>query len=332
MKLIELTINEVSEIVGISESTLYNKFKGCISKLEQYGITYEGKGKKRKFYKIVKDITSNEQIAYETFEQIAYNAWGFNRQTNINKLLHYMAIILKNQTIPDDEGILSNDDISNIINIDIETIRKYRTKLVDNEIIKPKKFSKRVTYATLQNKVFPTFTNELIPNENNKLNKMDQDKKDDNFKYSVKLIVGEPFVQEYQDKVLIDNDIYDSYIRECKTVANTRDVRIKSDREVLKKIIFTNQDSISIDKKSMITAFNTFKKELGYEKLWQVYKTEYTHKIMDDVVLLDIIVKAFRYKFSDNKLNDELKNYNMEYIKMDISELHEIRLKKVIPF
>lgn len=332
MKTIEITINEVAETIGVSENTLYKNFKICIPKLEQYGILYEGKGKKRKFYKIQKDIISNENIAYEIFEQIVYNAWGFDRRIDIFKLLHFMSVILITQTIEGHTSILSNKQLANIVNIDEKTIRSYKEKLIENEVIMPSNLSKVVTYASLLETEIPTITSELRPNINNRFNSINQEAKRDNFNYSIKLVVGDTIKQEAKNKIVVPNDIFDSYLNACKTIANTKNLRNKYDYEEVENLILDNKKEFKITEIDKYIAFQNFKKELGIDKLYQVYKTEYSPNFMKDTVLLDIIVKSFKYIYPDSRLNEKLLKYDMEYIQMDISELHEQGLKEAIPF
>lgn len=332
MKTIEITINQVSEILGVSENTLYKDFKKCIPKLEQYGILHEGKGKKRKFYQIQKDITTNEAIAFETFEQIVYNAWGFDRRVNIDKLLHFMNVILITQTIQGHTSILSNEQLANIIEVDEKTIRKYKKRLIDYGVIMPLNLSKVVTYASLLGTEIPTITSELIPNINNKFNNINQDPKLDNFNYSIKLVPGGTIKQEAQNKIVVPNDIFDSYLNACRTIANTKNLKNKYEYEEVENLINDNKKEFKITEKDKFFAFQDFKRELGIDKLYQVYKTEYSPTFMNDTVLLDILVKSFKHIYPDSKLNQKLLQYDMEYLKMDISKLHEERLKEAISF
>ena len=332
MKTIEITINEVAETIGVSENTLYKNFKICIPILEQYGILYEGKGKKRKVYKIQKDIISNENIAYEIFEQIAYNAWGFDRRIDIFKLLHFMSVILITQTIEGHTSILSNKQLANIVNIDEKTIRSYKEKLIENGIIMPSNLSKVVTYASLLETEIPTITSELRPNINNRFNSINQDPKRDNFNYSIKLVVGDTIKQEAKNKIVVPNDIFDSYLNACKIIANTKNLKNKYDYQEVENLILDNKKEFKITEIDKYIAFQDFKRELGIDKLYQVYKTEYSPNFMKDTVLLDIIVKSFKYIYPDSRLNEKLLKYDMQYIQMDISELHEQGLKEAIPF
>ena len=55
----EITLTEVSELIGVSEKQINKNFKRYMPKLEKYNILFEGKGKNRKFYKLQNDIISN---------------------------------------------------------------------------------------------------------------------------------------------------------------------------------------------------------------------------------------------------------------------------------
>ncbi|WP_165484089.1 hypothetical protein, partial [Clostridioides difficile] len=110
-------------------------FKKYASKLEENNIFYDGKGKKRKFYR--KEIKDSEYIAYDIFKQIAYNVWKFDSKVDINKLLYYMAVILTMQDIKGNMSILSSNQIANIVGVDKNTISRYKNKLIKNNIFMP---------------------------------------------------------------------------------------------------------------------------------------------------------------------------------------------------
>ena len=307
----EITLTEVSELVGVSEKQINKNFKRYMPKLEKYNILFEGKGKNRKFYKLQNDIISNEQFAYEIFELIAYNTWGFDRQTNIDKLLHYMSIILY---IKDNKSTLTYlriEDFARIVGVTKTVIKRYRKKLIKNNIIMPNELSKTITIVSKLKTEIPTITSELIPNINNKFNRINQDPKRDNFNYSIKLVAGDTIKQEANDFAIVPNELYESYLRECKRVANTKNIAKSSDREATEKLIKEGKLAFTITKYDKYIAIQDFKRELGIDKLYQRHKTEYTLRFLRDKEMLDILVKAFNYKFPNDKLNMKLEKYNI---------------------
>lgn len=307
----EITLTEVSELVGVSEKQINKNFKRYMPKLEKYNILFEGKGKDRKFYILEDTSKSNEQFAYEIFEQIAYNVWGFDRQTNIDKLLHYMSIILY---IKDNKSTLTYlriEDFARIVGVTKTVIKRYRKKLIKNNIIMPNELSKTITIVSKLKTEIPTITSELIPNINNKFNRINQDPKRDNFNYSIKLVAGDTIKQEANDFAIVPNELYESYLRECKRVANTKNIAKSSDREATEKLIKEGKLAFTITKYDKYIAIQDFKRELGIDKLYQRHKTEYTLRFLRDKEMLDILVKAFNYKFPNDKLNMKLEKYNI---------------------
>ena len=307
----EITLTEVSELVGVSEKQINKNFKRYMPKLEKYNILFEGKGKNRKFYILEDTSKSNEQFAYEIFEQIAYNVWGFDRQTNIDKLLHYMSIILY---IKDNKSTLTYlriEDFARIVGVTKTVIKRYRKKLIKNNIIMPNELSKTITIVSKLKTEIPTITSELIPNINNKFNRINQDPKRDNFNYSIKLVAGDTIKQEANDFAIVPNELYESYLRECKRVANTKNIAKSSDREATEKLIKEGKLAFTITKYDKYIAIQDFKRELGIDKLYQRHKTEYTLRFLRDKEMLDILVKAFNYKFPNDKLNMKLEKYNI---------------------
>ena len=307
----EITLTEVSELVGVSEKQINKNFKRYMPKLEKYNILFEGKGKDRKFYILEDTSKSNEQFAYEIFEQIAYNVWGFDRQTNIDKLLHYMSIILY---IKDNKSTLTYlriEDFARIVGVTKTVINRYREKLIKNNIIMPNELSKTITIVSKLKTEIPTITSELIPNINNKFNRINQDPKRDNFNYFIKLVAGDTIKQEANDFAIVPNELYESYLRECKRVANTKNIAKSSDREATEKLIKEGKLAFTITKYDKYIAIQDFKRELGIDKLYQRHKTEYTLRFLRDKEMLDILVKAFNYKFPNDKLNMKLEKYNI---------------------
>jgi len=307
----EITLTEVSELVGVSEKQINKNFKRYMPKLEKYNILFEGKGKDRKFYILEDTSKSNEQFAYEIFEQIAYNVWGFDRQTNIDKLLHYMSIILY---IKDNKSTLTYlriEDFARIVGVTKTVIKRYRKKLIKNNIIMPNELSKTITIASKLKTEIPTITSELIPDINNKFNRINQDPKRDNFNYFIKLVAGDTIKQEANDFAIVPNELYESYLRECKRVANTKNIAKSSDREATEKLIKEGKLAFTITKYDKYIAIQDFKRELGIDKLYQRHKTEYTLRFLRDKEMLDILVKAFNYKFPNDKLNMKLEKYNI---------------------
>lgn len=323
MQRIEMEISEVSELIGVSENTLYKDFKKCVNKLEQHNISYEGKGKNRKFYITEQDIFNPNKEAYDTFKQIVYNVYKFDRQIDIDKLLHFMIVVLKNQTIMNHTSILTHNEIADIIGLEQrQTIAKYKKRLVDYGVIQVARLSKFATYCTKLDYDFQTYTSELIPSEHNTI----QDNPDkDNFKYSVKLKPNEIEHQEYEEKCYIpcenireqSNDLFDSYVRACGVVANTKYMKNKSDYQQVSDMVENGLSELKITPKDKYIAFQDFKRELGIDKLWKVCKTEYTPRFMKDIVLLDIIVRAFKFKF-DNLYENEIDKYVLDYVEVTI--------------
>lgn len=283
-KVLEISVAEVSEIIGISKEQLNKNFKRYIPKLKKYGIMYEGKGKNRKFYKLQKDVT-NEYLAYEMFEQIAYNVWGFNRQTSIEKLLHYICITLYLQETKSKDSFLIQEDIAKTINVNKKTLSKYKKILVDNQVLYPKNLEPYITITSYYKKEFPSWKSRLIPNVNNRLNKIDQPAEADNFKYGYELSIDGVFKQEEDNKVIVSNDIWETYLNSNNSFVD-----------------FNN-------------SFVDFKYQLGIKELYIIRKSKFINSFMEDEILLDIIYKAFKYKFpGEEKIIKFLEKYNITYL------------------
>ena len=311
----ELTLEEVKEITGLGKSTLLNKFKSCIPNLEKNGITYKGKGRKRKFYKEEK-VKSIEEIAFEVFKQIAYNVWKFSRKTDVESLLLFMGLVLWNQKNTSIYSYYPLETIAKVVGVEKKTIQRYKKKLVDNNIIMPIHLSKVVTVVSKLEEETQVITSKLVEDKLNKLNKLDQEPSKDRFKYSIKLIKNKTIKQKEDCFCMVDNSLFDSYLRACVYVANTRNLKKLDDRLKVKKLIENEENLLTLlkpTKKDRYIAMQEFKKELAIDKLYQRHKIEFTPSFLRDKEMLDILVRAFKFSNNNSAFNRKLEQYKINY-------------------
>lgn len=322
MARIEMSITDVSQLIGISENQLYKNFKRCEDRLKEYNILYEGRGKSRNFYQVKSDIPpSKEKLAYDIFKEIAYNEWKFNRQTNIDKLLYYMGLVLSKQKSESDASVLSTKDIARQMKVSESTIRKYKKILVDNKIFKPKNFSKMVTYISTEDRIFNTYTSRLLPHRDNT---------EDSFRYRIQIVNGEPIYQVGDEKILVDNELIDTFNNLAFKIANTANMKNQSDYNRVKSMFENGEKALNVNMEHKYLAFDYFKRELGITKLWSVYKTEYEPTFMKDYIMLDIITSTFNYKFIDiKKISRKLNEYNVVYLDESFKEVLDLDIKNV---
>ncbi|MDB8802756.1 response regulator transcription factor [Romboutsia sp. 1001216sp1] len=320
MATIEVSITDVSQLIGISENQLYKNFKRCEERLKEYNILYEGVGKSRKFYQVESDIpSSKEKVAYDIFKEIAYNVWKFNRQTNIDKLLYYMGLILSKQKSESDASVLSTKEIARQMKVSESTIRKYKKILVSNNVFKPSNLSKMVTYISTEYMEFNTRTSTLIPYADNT---------EDCFKYRIKIVNGEPAYQFAEEKILVDNELMDTFNKLVIEIANRANMKNQSDYNRVKSMFENGEKALNVNMHHKYLAFDYFKRELGITKLWSVYKTEYEPAFMKDDIMLDIITNAFNYKFNDiKKITRNLEGYNIIYLDDSFKEVLDLDIK-----
>ena len=306
MGVVEIPSISVSQLLGVSEKQLYKNFNRYKSRLEESNIIFEGKGRNRKFYESHDIDITKEEIAYNMFKEIAYNVWGFDRQTNIDKLLHYMGLILSQQRSKRDTSVLSAKTIAKEIQVNENTISKYRKILEKNKVFKPKDLSKMVTYISTEDRVFNTYESRLIPNKGNT---------EYSFKYNTKIGSGNPIYQVGEEKILVDNELMELYNNLAKQIANTPNLSRYSDYKRVKDMVENKKDKLEVNGIHRRIAFDYFRRELGITKLWSVYKTEYEHAFMKEQIILDIITNAFNYKFKDiKKISRRLKEYNITFL------------------
>lgn len=270
--MLEIAINEVSELVGVSQSQLMKNFKRYIPKLENFNITYEGKGKNRKFY-TSQDIYSDHQLAYNTFKMIAYNVFGFNRQTNIDKLLKYICVLLCLQELKSRESFCTQQAIAERVETNTKTISKYKKILVDNQVLLSQNLEPYITVGSYGYKEFPSYYSRLELRESY----ISEDEKNDIHKFNHYKGIGGIIIQEEQNKVVIDNVIWETFIKSRR--------------------------------------FDKFKHQLGLKELYIIRKSKFNATFMKDHIILDIFYKSFLYKFPHEKQMIELlKKYEIIYL------------------
>lgn len=123
----KITLTEISNLLGVSEGQLLKNWKKYSSKLDEYGITKEGRGKKATYY--IKD--KEQQLDDKNIYQLAYMILqDVFKQKDIKNILKFLEIIMCNTT-----RFYTNKDYSNILGLSEKTIELYRKILRENDII-----------------------------------------------------------------------------------------------------------------------------------------------------------------------------------------------------
>ena len=145
MNIREITLNEISEITGISENQILKNFKRYMPRLELLGITKEGRGKNAKYYITDNLDNDNFKIAYDTFINIFRDAFYFDSRTDFDSLLLFMGYIQSHTLDKDHYFTIRN--FSFISGISERTIGKYVKHLREYNILSPKELSKKYYIA-----------------------------------------------------------------------------------------------------------------------------------------------------------------------------------------
>ena len=168
----ELTLIEVSEILGVSENTVLKNWNKCKDKALQFGIVKEGRGSKAKYIQTISN--DSNKIAYDILREYLINECNFNVRTDFNKLIHYIYLVLLNSI--DEEYTYNNLGYTNIIGVSEKKLIEYRKKLTECGVMQPKKASKGIyayldidgVYNKCDYELYQTF-NECIRNEAKRL-------------------------------------------------------------------------------------------------------------------------------------------------------------------
>ena len=277
---VELTLKEVSGILGVSEDTVFKQWAKCKDKALQFGIVKEGRGRNSIYIQTISDDTN--KIAFDILREMLINECKFNSRTDFNKLIHYIYLVLLN-TI-DEEYCYNNIDYTNIIGVAERNLIEYRKKLTQCGVMQPKSTSKGI-YAYLDTdgvynkcdvELYDTF-NKCIENEGRRLLKES---------YILDMTQNKDY-QKAKDIISIDVDI-----DEIENIF--KNLNIKDKKEFLKDTV----DNI------------TFKDKLeDISKYYRLAYYEVSKQWQNDLEIVNV-------KFYPNHLiNDYIKN-DMQFVAM----------------
>ena len=277
---VELTLKEVSGILGVSEDTVFKQWAKCKDKALQFGIVKEGRGRNSIYIQTISDDTN--KIAFDILREMLINECKFNSRTDFNKLIHYIYLVLLN-TI-DEEYCYNNIDYTNIIGVAERNLIEYRKKLTQCGVMQPKSTSKGI-YAYLDTdgvynkcdvELYDTF-NKCIENEARRLLKES---------YILDMTQNKDY-QKAKDIISIDVDI-----DEIENIF--KNLNIKDKKEFLKDTV----DNI------------TFKDKLeDISKYYRLAYYEVSKQWQNDLEIVNV-------KFYPNHLlNDYIKN-DMQFVAM----------------
>ena len=277
---VELTLTEVSGILGVSETTVLKNWNKCKDKALQFGITKEGRGRNSIYIQTISDDTN--KIAFDILREMLINECKFSSKTDFTKVIHYIYLVLLN-TI-DEDYCYKNIDYTNIIGVSEKRLIEYRKKLTQCGVMQPKSTSKGI-YAYLDTdgvynkcdvELYDTF-NKCIENEARRLLKES---------YILDMTQNKDY-QKAKDIISIDVDI-----DEIENIF--KNLNIKDKKEFLKDTV----DNI------------TFKDKLeDISKYYRLAYYEVSKQWQNDLEIVNV-------KFYPNHLiNDYIKN-DMQFVAM----------------
>ena len=277
---VELTLTEVSGILGVSETTVSKSWNKCKDKALQFGITKEGRGRNSIYIQTISDDTN--KIAFDILREMLINECKFSSKTDFTKVIHYIYLVLLN-TI-DEDYCYKNIDYTNIIGVSEKRLIEYRKKLTQCGVMQPKSTSKGI-YAYLDTdgvynkcdvELYDTF-NKCIENEARRLLKES---------YILDMTQNKDY-QKAKDIISIDVDI-----DEIENIF--KNLNIKDKKEFLKDTV----DNI------------TFKDKLeDISKYYRLAYYEVSKQWQNDLEIVNV-------KFYPNHLiNDYIKN-DMQFVAM----------------
>ncbi len=285
--MIELTLTEVSEILGVSEGTIFKQWAKCKDKALQFGIEKKGRGSKAKYIQTITE--DNNKIAYDILREFLINECKFNSRTDFNKLIHYIYLVLLNTV--DEEYSYNNIDYTNIIKVSEKKLIEYRRKLTESGVMQPKKISKGIyayldtegTYNKCDMELYDTF-NKCIENEAKRLLKES---------YILDMTQNTDY-KKAKDIVSINIDIDE--VRDI-----LKDLNINDKKEFIKDTVsnITFKDKLEDISKYYRLAYyevsKNWQKELGIINVKFYPNHMLSDNIKNDIKFIEIITKAYAY-------------------------------------
>ena len=287
---VELTLKEVSEILGVSETTVSKSWNKCKDKALQFGITKEGRGRNSIYIQTISDDTN--KIAFDILREMLINECKFSSKTDFTKVIHYIYLVLLN-TI-DEDYCYKNIDYTNIIGVSEKRLIEYRKKLTQCGVMQPKSTSKGI-YAYLDTdgvynkcdvelvELYDTF-NKCIENEARRLLKES---------YILDMTQNKDY-QKAKDIISIDVDI-----DEIENIF--KNLNIKDKKEFLKDTVdnITFKDKLEDISKYYRLAYYEVSKQwqndLGIVNVKFYPKHLLNDYIKNDMQFVAMIAKAYAY-------------------------------------
>ena len=282
----ELTLEEVSRIISVSEKQIYKNFNKYKSKLEEYNLVAEGKGKKRKFFKNLKYETK-EKIAYKLLVDFLKNECGFDLRTNFNKLIHYIYLVFLNSI--DSNFKYKNNDFEKIIGLSEKQLIKYRNKLTEVNIMKLKKFSKGIYMYLDESNEFKECNSELYDSFNMCI--LNECKNLFKSKYTVDLTNSKDY-KKAKDIITDDFDF--------SSIELFFDIKLQKDKKVVKELLtknnlFYSKEYENFYKIAFFEVSKAWEKEFGIKHVKFFPNHVLQEYILKDKEIIEIIVNAYSY-------------------------------------
>ena len=282
----ELTVTEVSEVLGVSEGTVIKNWNKCKDKALSFGIIKEGRGCNAKYIQTISD--DNNKIAYDILREFLINECNFNSRTDFDKLIHYIYLALLNSI--DEEYHYNNLNYAETIGVSKVSLIEYRKKLTDCGVMKPKRVSKGVyAYLDMDDKyvkcdvdLYDSFNNCIIEEAKRLLeDSYTVNLTDYNDYQRAKEIITTDFdFEELQNRLLnVSSDLKRELIKDTAT-----NISFKNDKDISRfyKIAF-----YEVSKE--------WQKELGIKHIKFFPNHIISDFIVKDMQFINIIVDAYVY-------------------------------------
>ena len=294
----ELTLKEVSEILGISEKTLFTQWKKCEPRAKDFNIHKIGKGKKAEYIQYISE--DKNKVAYDILREFFINECSFDTRTDFRKLIHYFYLVLLNTT---DRKCFRNSRYMEEIEISKSNLINYRKKLTDSGMMKPKRVSRGI-YAYLDmNNIYNKCDVDLYDNFNTCIVAKAKELLEENYIVNLTdakdyqkakdIITSDDFdFEELQDKLLniLNDDLKKEALKDEIINMNMYDGNDKKNWEKDK-----NKNILRFYKIAFYEISKDWQEELGIKHVKFFPSHTMSDFIIRDEIFTDIIVNAYKY-------------------------------------
>lgn len=278
------------EAIDFLECSSIVKPYRIIEGLERKGfknIEKVGRGEKLTF---VCDFTDDtDEQCYHIFKDILINEYGYGNNLDYNKVLEFIELHI------DNKNYMSQSDVSEILELSLKTVGKYRKRL-ENKILKNINDCKKVvigheTDTGVDKDISELYYDVVLRVFKTELNKLYQ-------KYEKSLFSRVAFFKNKRTKSFIVLD------ERCDGFSDVKESMIASGNNYIASYpLYVLGDNLQLVRNNYLAQmmFQLVLRDVGFDYVFFLYLYEITEELKQDEEYLDLIKRAIHFKNQKNE-------------------------------